>query len=141
MLWSLTSPELGLLIGCPCSTMWYTITTMMKREPSLTQALSNFFSSQHEQNRDLYASGSLWSFRVCTSTLVRLAGMCSSKLRCMRSIIYWRQGPQDGALFLRQGPQSGALLYVHDRSCTSGNTAQVAIPTIGLGIDIRSHPP
>ena len=42
------------------------------------------------------------------------------KLRCMRSIVHWKQGPQGGSLFpvkgLSQGPRSGALLYVHDCS-------------------------
>ena len=83
--------------------------------------------------RDMHRQASSASWHVF------LRHRLEPKLRCMRSIIYWRQGLQDSALFLRQGPQSGALLYAHDGSCTSGNTAQVAIPTIGLGIDIRSH--
>ena len=46
---------------------------MMYRKLSLTQALSELLFSQHEQNRDLYAPGSLLSFWVLHECLrVRL---------------------------------------------------------------------
>ena len=86
-----------------------------------------FLFSQHEQNRYVCAPGSLLPIGYCTGT--GLASLCvltshrlelEPKLRCMRSILYWRQGPLGGALFLvkglSQGPRSGALLYVRDCS-------------------------
>ena len=146
MLWSLTSPELGLLID------WLPLqyNVVHDHDNDEAQALPHagtlellFLATRAESRslcvgialvlRDMHRQASSASWHVL------LSHRLEPKLRCMRSIIYWRQGPQDSALFLRQGPQSGALLYVHDGSCTSGNTAQVAIPTIGLGIDIRSH--
>ena len=146
MLWSLTSPELGLLID------WLPLqyNVVHDHDNDEARALPHagtlellFLATRAESRslcvgialvlRDMHRQASSASWHVF------LRHRLEPKLRCMRSIIYWRQGPQDGALFLRQGPQSGALLYVHDESCTSGNTAQVAIPTIGLGIDIRSH--
>ena len=71
-----------------------------------------------------------------------LVGVLEPKLRYMRSVqTVIRHGPSSGpcVCLRRQDPQNGVLIYVHDES--SSNIAQIAVPVIGLGINVRSHPP
>ena len=106
------------LIGCPCSIVIDNDEAQALPHAGTLELL--FLATRAESRslcvgialvlRDMHRQASSASWHVL------LSHRLEPKLRCMWSVIYWRQGLQDGALFLRQGPQSGALLYVHDKS-------------------------